>query len=1043
MSNTDVTKFIVGDKVQAVTDPTKAGTIEALAGRQAGTQYYEVFWGGHEGYSNVPEDFLLPYRRSGKPIENLLAGHIGGYHDFVRVITHCRLNRQEPLRDHYFAFNASRTKFYPYQFKPLLKFLDSPIRRILIADEVGLGKTIEAGLILTELEARETIHRVLVVCPASLREKWKLELRKRFGQEFRVLQQREFNEFLNEYEDSPDATRLKGIVSYESIRGRRILDRLTDLLPDFQLVIMDEAHHMRNPGRLTHRVGKLLADCTSPSGALVFLTATPLQLSNDNLHALLNILDEARFPDKSTSLQQIKNNRPIVNVQRYMSQIAPPFDQVVKELHLAALSPWLMGNPLLTKVQEQINQLRDRTLTSEVRRTIVVGVHRDLAALNLLGHIYTRTRKRDAHTNHAKRKSFSIEVHFTEMEMRFYDAVSEFVREEAERGNNNSVIVQWMVNMPQRRMTSCIPAMVTHYRQQLVQKSAPFGTDDEEYQEDLGWIEVESDTPIGTPRVADASQRLSQLLSLWQVGAPDTKYEKLLEILQGLREEEGGRCKVVIFSFFKATLRYLSRQLASAGLQSVSIHGDVPADERPGIIEQFRASPDCEVLLSSRVGSEGLDFQFCHSMVNYDLPWNPMEVEQRIGRLDRIGQESEVIKIYSLWIANTIESRILRKLYDRVKIFEESVGDLEIILGETVARLGKELFASRLTREEESERVERALLAIEKERQELSSLEENATKLLGTDDFFKDEVDNIIKKKRYMTPIQLRLFFEDFIRQFCPRTVLREVRNANHVFSVVPDEELEKLIRRQRRSLELPAFVHNNSKDGIVITFDSDVAYNNPRIEFLNAVHPIMRVAVAVFDEDKSKLLNASRVHLRSDKLAPGIYLYVIYRVFLNAAKGSTQLELIVCDGDGVDRCSPQLGEELLGEILELGDECQHLLNVNVAADLSAAIEAANRSIQLRIHRLKEDASVQNDNMLERQISSLRESYNRKIESLEKTIRNEELALGRERYLTLQRGKVNKIKAELDQRADELQRKKFVNVEFSELAAGVLEVVAP
>ena len=137
-----------------------------------------------------------------------------------------------------------------------------------------------------------------------------------------------------------------------------------------------------------------------------------------------------------------------------------------------------------------------------------------------------------------------------------------------------------------------------------------------------------------------------------------------------------------MFAFFKDTLRYLARRLQVDGIGGVTIDGDTPPVERSEIIDSFSRDDRLEVLLSSRVGGEGLDFQFCNTMFNYDLPWNPMEVEQRIGRLDRIGQDSQIIHIYNLWIQGTIEERILRRLYDRVGIFQRSIGGLEAILGE-------------------------------------------------------------------------------------------------------------------------------------------------------------------------------------------------------------------------------------------------------------------------------------------------------------------------------------------------------------------------
>ena len=133
-----------------------------------------------------------------------------------------------------------------------------------------------------------------------------------------------------------------------------------------------------------------------------------------------------------------------------------------------------------------------------------------------------------------------------------------------------------------------------------------------------------------------------------------------------------------------------------------------------------------EILLSSKVGSEGLDFQFCDTLFNYDLPWNPMEVEQRIGRLDRIGQESPTIRIFNFWIEGTIEERILGKLYERINIFERSVGELEMILGKEVSFIEKDLLMKRLIQEEEEKIIENKFSVIEQRMQQLKTLEREA-----------------------------------------------------------------------------------------------------------------------------------------------------------------------------------------------------------------------------------------------------------------------------------------------------------------------------
>ena len=209
-----------------------------------------MFWNGPYGTTVVSESDLRLYAPSDSPAEAFVGGQLAGYYDFQRLMKLQRLLRDEPLRNNIYAFNAPRTQFFPYQFKPLLKFIDSPRNRLLICDEVSLGKTIEAGLIMLELRVHQTVRLTLVVCPSNLREKWRLELRQRFGEEFRVFDAHGFMEWLGDYEEAPDRVSLNGVVSIETIRQF---------------------------GHLAARRGPAVTQ------AVVMLSATPVQLGLENL----------------------------------------------------------------------------------------------------------------------------------------------------------------------------------------------------------------------------------------------------------------------------------------------------------------------------------------------------------------------------------------------------------------------------------------------------------------------------------------------------------------------------------------------------------------------------------------------------------------------------------------------------------------------------------------------------------------------------------------------------------------------------------------
>jgi superfamily II DNA/RNA helicase len=262
------------------------------------------------------------------------------------------------------------------------------------------------------------------------------------------------------------------------------------------------------------------------------------------------------------------------------------------------------------------------------------------------------------------------------------------------------------------------------------------------------------------------------------------------------------------------------------GIGVVAISGDTAVDDRPAAIARFRDDPDTRVMVSSRVGSEGLDFQFCSTMVNYDLPWNPMEVEQRIGRLDRIGQEADTIVIFNLWTKNTIEERILARLYDRIGIFERSIGGLETILGEVTAGLQRQLIRTELTDEEAAEVVEQAARVIEQRRQAVGDLEASAAAFVGVDTFFDEEVAAIKSKRRFVTGDQLRRFLTDFLRAEAPRTRL-EYNDDTKLGSMTPDETLRQFLKRSGRGGDAVALVGSGG-NAIPITFDSQTAFRRP-----------------------------------------------------------------------------------------------------------------------------------------------------------------------------------------------------------------------
>lgn len=996
-----------------------------------GLQFYKVFFGGRDGARQIPETDLCSVSGPSDPLDNLKKGRLAKHRDFQRLITYYRLQRDYPLRNNIFAYNASRTRFYPYQFKPLIKFLDSPQQRILICDEVGLGKTIEAGLILTELRARQTINRVLVVCPSNLTEKWRLELRRRFGEEFLILGARALRGFMADYQESPDTSRLNGIASLESCRTNAVLSDLEEILPAFDLVIIDEAHHMRNFGRKQREVGILLSRC---AGSLILLTATPVHLGSQDLGSLLNILNEDEFTDAATTGELLSENESIVLAQAALGRVPPKIEEAYRLVAEASNSRWVSSHPLFEHVHSKLSGFAGRG-DAHCDRAELMGLQRDLAQLNLIGHVFTRTRKREVQEQVSERRARAIELDFTPQEQAFYDTVTQFLVEEATAHTHGSIATQWLLNMPQRRMASCIPAMVEYYQDRL-------GLDKTDLPEDFENVSLTDNFNLSDiESLEDSKEKLMRLLSRWPRQSVDTKCSVLIRVIEETRANDP-QAKILIFSFFKGTLRYLSRRLSESGLKALVLSGDVPSSERMGMIDRFRTDDQFDVMLCSRVGSEGLDLQFCHTMINYDLPWNPMEVEQRIGRIDRIGQESKTITIINFWVKGTVEQRILKRLFDRIGIFERSVGELEAILGDVVRQLEREIFSHRLTEDEQKRRYEEIERLITNRMQELDRLENEASRFLSSDEYFFDQINSIRRCRRYVTGEQLKVFLSDFVRRLAPKSRLK-YDDVKKIGTLYPAEDFQTFIKEYGNSIHLGSYLDSaGSRDGISFTHESGVAFENPRIEFMTVLHPIIQAIAKKYAEDASHMTNAHHVVLATDKLAVGYYFYFVFRLRVNALRVSNDLDCVLVDQDLEVACDFETAESILGEMVELGQDATETLEL----DAEAADAAGKKAVQLFLEKLqyiRRDIEATNTGLVERRLTSIQVSYKKSLAAQQRRL-DQALAKGsQERYQRMLRGTINRLEYERDRKIREIEQQRTMTVEYDQISAGVLEVIAP
>jgi superfamily II DNA or RNA helicase len=1038
-------RFVVGQQVRQRSSRDRVGVISAQPRQVGGESWYPVFFGGIRAI-NVPESDLELYE-AGRSIEDLLReGVFANKEAFSKLITFTKL--EFPLRNNLYSFRATRTQFLPYQFKPLLKFLDSPKQRLLIADEVGLGKTIEAGLILAELRARhpQSMDRVLIVCPSALCSKWRSELKLRFDEDFKVFDVQDTRAFLEEFDNNGEATKLRAICSLQMIRGRQVMEQWEAVSPTLDLLVMDEAHHLRNPETLSHRMARNLAESAD---SVLLLTATPIHLGNVNLFYLLRILDPEQFGTNATALVDelgelffrriVEANEPVIEALRVLrASIPADLDKCERLLRKAAASQEgerFSGNPLYEDVLRKLHR------GSGDSRSHLIELQRDVSNLNLLGSTLTRTRKREVEAR-VLREARLIRAEWTPAEQQFYNAVTRHVLAQYQ-SFEGTPFAAFLVMMPQRQVASCIPAMVERYESELGLGGGGIESELSDLQlED--WSNDAESAASSDPLHLD----LGEVIRQWRAaGSPDTKFTELLNTLRLLDEIDPKR-KVLIFAYFKQTLYYLSRCLSQAGYSNAVISGDVPDDERQERIANFRDEPDLRVLLSSEVGSEGLDFQFCNTMVNYDLPWNPMVVEQRIGRLDRIGQKAPKITIFNFSIPGTIEDKILTRLYSRIRIFEESIGDLEPILGEEIGKLTRELLSSDLSPGQQEEKIKQVADALERRRQELVELEAKSARFLGHDEFFTDEMDRVLKRKRFISAEELIIFVHEFLSNQFPKCTFEKLDGSEYEFPI--SDDLEQFVVRQIADDDptLFEFRRRCGKGPIRLTFDSDVALSNRELDFITVHHPLVRAIVRYYEEHLGDLHPIAGLSVRGGvvlqgdqayAIAEGDYLYFVYRLEIQGARPDRTLQAVFVSEESGAALGKDAAEDLLTVMITRGETLETMPAYD-ADRVTWLQDQADAVFGEHLEQRKMELTKLNEGLVNSRLVSLEQSYRARIEKKEQQLTNARQKSAPANYIRMLEGATRRLRLDLDGRREEIEKARKLDISFLRVAAGVVRI---
>jgi len=997
----------VGDRVRVVGEDNLQGQISGPPQSYGSTYFYDVQIGEEDDPALYPEEDLELVKSAGaSPARWLLDQPLSPADEFGEFFTLTKLSTR--LSDILYSYLSSRTVFRVYQFKPVLKFLNSPFGRLLIADEVGLGKTIEAGLIWGELDARMNLDRVLVVCPSALRRKWQLEMERRFDRDVPIiLASAQLDELLERYVRQTTSSRFMAIAGLEMLRQDRNLVRLREIAPTFDLVIVDEAHHMRNTGTYSHQLGEFLSEAADH---LLFLTATPINLGQPDLFNLMHLLLPEEFDNFEVFRSLLEPNRWVTASLKKLTDSFPPDPTIIlRTLQKVEATRQARRYTLNPYYQEAVAQLQEGDVTS---RRQVIDLQRKLTELNTLAHVYNRTRKRDLAERLARRQAVMLSVEWDEGEWRLYRAVREYVKARFRRLSQPGAALGFTTIMPERQAASCLPASRDYFLEML--HTRKIFVDLSEGEEELEGQGSESrlESRVPDPEVPAIRELVA---AAERMGGRDSKYERLAGYLRELFEENPS-AQVLIFSFFRRTLSYLQKRLDQEGFGVRRMDGSTPKPEREQIMEDFRER-SFQILLSSEVGAEGLDFEFCQYLFNYDLPWNPMRLEQRIGRLDRFGQQHEKIFIVNFQIPGTVETDIFERLYDRIGIFEESIGELEPILGEEMRDLQRMLLDVELSDEQKVREADRIAHALEGKRVELEEFEQDRQRLIGQDDYIVEQIEDAQRQRKYITGEELLRLFSGFLKRVVGRPYqLKADPRDRDLYYFTANPRFGSLMRKHIRDPSPATFgllAQLEAGTGLTLTFEADAAYRR-RAEYLTFRHPFIS-AIIDYYRSEERLNRGGQIEIEGPRSGDFIFF-----IFLLEATGlvprhtllpvAVDMKSVMVDEDVSELILPGLSEDAVRTpedrpslLPEVVNDChksatawaikrrqelhQELLRTNEAIAV-ARQESLRQSLEVRTTRISQMARSATDERIRRmrsaQLRNLEQRIQAKLEQLER-----------------------------------------------------------
>ena len=642
------------------------------------------------------------------PAERLAAGDLGHAEPYGLRLQSLYLKhayRYDPLT----GLSSARIEPQLHQVFVAHRVTQKLQPRMILADEVGLGKTIKAGLIVKELRARELIGRVLIIVPASLQLQWQSELRSKFNEEFEILDGAAL-QYLGRGGRNPWMARPNVICSLPFAASPKRAEQIIEA--EWDMVIFDEAHrvrrHMQGASKTrTTQAYRFADELKELVNGLLLLTATPMQLHPFELYSLIELVEPGLFPSYR-SYDSLRGYLPRLNA--LMKDLKSWNALSDAERAESVSSNAAMLGELGVRAAEAAAVLareeeRERLMDGLVDKHPIAGA-------------LVRNRKAEV-GGFTSREARKVPVPLEDEELALYEDVAAYLRDGYNRAlaQKNNALGFLMVGY-QKMLASSSYAVRQSFRRRIDETQGRA----EELRHQVQAAERQPSRRATRRRGDDAGADRARGLSCRSRrprggdqpapgpggparAGPGLESRVLLTALDGIFADHP-REKVVVFTTFIQTQRYLAATLRQNGYTVAEFNGQMSLDEKEEAVRGFKASD--QILISTEAGGEGRNFQFCHLMVNYDLPWNPMRIEQRIGRLDRIGQKQPVL-IYNLFCEGTVEERVIEVLERRIGLFEESVGSLDPILGEVERDIERLVLADVASLDKEFQRFEHTL----------------------------------------------------------------------------------------------------------------------------------------------------------------------------------------------------------------------------------------------------------------------------------------------------------------------------------------------